>query len=86
MGRRWWLAVLVLVVGLASCSPAEQGGDQAAERGPIKVGAVLDLTGAGASLGAPQREVPMILPSALVMVEVKDQDWTLAPVQPGGEG
>lgn len=51
-------AVVGLGVSLAACS--ESGGSSsttsAAATGEIKVGAVLDITGAGASLGVPERQ------------------------------
>ncbi|MDV3221056.1 ABC transporter substrate-binding protein, partial [Intrasporangium sp.] len=54
----------VVVTGalvLAGCAegeetPAPAGTGGAAQEGPIKIGAVLDITGAGATLGVPERQ------------------------------
>ena len=60
------LAVAGLVLTTAGCaeeSPDDQGGTTGgggaapAEDGPVKMGVVLDITGAGASLGVAEREV-----------------------------
>jgi branched-chain amino acid transport system substrate-binding protein len=62
--RRYGVAALLtaVVLALAACSEEEpsssQGGDTS---GPIKVGAVLDITGAGASLGVPERKTLELL-------------------------
>ncbi|MGH3344864.1 MAG: ABC transporter substrate-binding protein [Carbonactinosporaceae bacterium] len=51
-----------LVLGAAGC--AEQQGDSPGggdDTGPIKIGAVLDITGAGASLGVPERNTLRML-------------------------
>jgi branched-chain amino acid transport system substrate-binding protein len=51
------VAVLALVA--AGCAESESGGGAGGggtASGPIKVGAVLDITGAGASLGVPERK------------------------------
>ncbi|GAB3350444.1 ABC transporter substrate-binding protein [Modestobacter lapidis] len=53
---------------LAGCSEsADSGGDAgpADESGPIKIGAVLDITGAGASLGVPERQTLELLAEQL---------------------
>jgi branched-chain amino acid transport system substrate-binding protein len=59
MKSRVTAAVLVMgcALSLAACAEDEggSGGDGGDDSGPIKIGAVLDLTGAGASLGGPQR-------------------------------
>jgi branched-chain amino acid transport system substrate-binding protein len=62
MVRRWrWLvAVLVLVVVAAACSEDSSSGGGSSS-GPIKIGAVLDVTGAGASLGGPERNTLQML-------------------------
>jgi branched-chain amino acid transport system substrate-binding protein len=47
---------LVTAVALAGCSTANLGGEtEGSEDGPIKIGAVLDITGVGASLGVPEQ-------------------------------
>ena len=65
MGRRTAPARIAalaaaLTLGLAACSesPESADGGSAAtdESGPITIGAVLDITGAGASLGVPERQ------------------------------
>ncbi|MFW6090311.1 MAG: ABC transporter substrate-binding protein [Actinomycetota bacterium] len=43
-----------LSLALAGCAEDDSGGGT--EEGPIKIGAVLDITGAGASLGVPERQ------------------------------
>jgi branched-chain amino acid transport system substrate-binding protein len=58
------LAVLAAGLSLALAGCAEEAGDGGSEdggggggdEGPIKIGAVLDITGAGASLGVPERQ------------------------------
>ncbi len=58
----------VLALALAGCSEsADSGGDAAAtdESGPITIGAVLDITGAGASLGVPERQTLELLAGQL---------------------
>ncbi|TFV77398.1 ABC transporter substrate-binding protein [Blastococcus sp. CT_GayMR19] len=59
-----------LTLGLAACAESESGGGgggggAADESGPIKIGAVLDITGAGASLGVPERQALELLASQL---------------------
>jgi branched-chain amino acid transport system substrate-binding protein len=58
-----------LTLGLAACSesPESGGGESAAtdESGPITIGAVLDITGAGASLGVPERQALELLAGQL---------------------
>lgn len=48
------------ILALGACAEeqggAESGEESAAESGPIRIGVVLDITGAGASLGVPERE------------------------------
>lgn len=48
----------VAVLALGACAESEEaGGDgEGEDSGPIKIGAVLDITGAGASLGVPERQ------------------------------
>ena len=50
----------VLSLSLAACAESEtgegDGGGGGESSGPIKIGAVLDITGAGASLGVPERK------------------------------
>jgi branched-chain amino acid transport system substrate-binding protein len=56
-------------LGLAGCAESESGGGggggAADESGPIKIGAVLDITGAGASLGVPERQTLELLAQQL---------------------
>lgn len=75
MGRRTAPARIAalaaaLALGLAACSESPEGdggGDAAAtdESGPITIGAVLDITGAGASLGVPERQTLELLAEQL---------------------
>lgn len=57
--RKIALAAASILV-LAGCAESETNGggdgEAAEETGPIKIGAVLDITGAGASLGVPERQ------------------------------
>lgn len=62
------LASVALVVGgCAESEPApdQGGGAGTTEAGPIRVGAVLDITGAGASLGVPERQTLELLAEQL---------------------
>jgi branched-chain amino acid transport system substrate-binding protein len=57
-----------LTLGLAGCSESADTGDDggpADESGPITLGAVLDITGAGASLGVPERQTLELLADQL---------------------
>jgi branched-chain amino acid transport system substrate-binding protein len=57
-----------LTFGLAGCSESADTGDDggpADESGPITIGAVLDITGAGASLGVPERQTLELLADQL---------------------
>jgi len=57
-----------LTLGLAGCSESADSGDDggsADESGPITIGAVLDITGAGASLGVPERQALELLAGQL---------------------
>ena len=58
-----------LTLGLTACAESESGGGggggAADETGPIKIGAVLDITGAGASLGVPERKTLELLAEQL---------------------
>lgn len=62
------LAVITALV-LTGCSTANLGGGSApdgdAEKGPIKIGAVLDVTGVGASLGVPEQNTLTMLAEQL---------------------
>ena len=54
----------VVVVGLAGCAETASTGDKGSSgstEGPIKIGVVLDITGAGASLGVPERQTVELL-------------------------
>jgi branched-chain amino acid transport system substrate-binding protein len=61
---RWLAAVLVLVIVAAACSEDSSSGGSSSS-GPIKIGAVLDVTGAGASLGGPERNTLQLLTEQL---------------------
>ncbi len=74
MARRMWTfaaATAVLALGLAGCaedtpsSSGSAGGASGSQAGPIKIGAVLDITGAGASLGVPERKTLQMLAKRL---------------------
>ena len=73
MGRRTAPARIAalaaaLTLGLAACAESPEGsGDTAVpdESGPITIGAVLDITGAGASLGVPERQTLELLAAQL---------------------
>src|SRR5882757_5598234 len=55
--RRLVAGFAVLALGLTACAEDTGGESTADDRsGPIKIGAVLDITGAGASLGVPERK------------------------------
>ncbi|HEY8450628.1 MAG: ABC transporter substrate-binding protein [Micromonosporaceae bacterium] len=45
-----------LVAAGAGCAESDNGGSSGDDSGPIRIGAVLDITGAGASLGVPERQ------------------------------
>ena len=56
------------VLALAGCAESDTGGDDTgsgSETGPIKIGAILDITGAGASLGVPERQTLELLSEQL---------------------
>lgn len=55
------LAAALAVAGCAEESPTKSSGGTTDEEGPIKIGAVLDITGAGASLGVPERQTLELL-------------------------
>ena len=50
----------ILVVAVGACAEDDNGGG-ADTGGPIRVGAILDITGAGASLGVPERKTLELL-------------------------
>ena len=59
-----------MTLSLAACAESDDGGGgggggSADETGPIKIGAVLDITGAGASLGVPERQALELLAGQL---------------------
>ncbi|HSP76559.1 MAG TPA: ABC transporter substrate-binding protein [Cryobacterium sp.] len=60
---------VITALALAGCSTSNLGGtaeaDPAAEAGPIKIGAVLDVTGVGASLGVPEQNTLNMLAKQL---------------------
>ena len=61
--------ILALTLGLAACAESDEGGGggggSADASGPITIGAVLDITGAGASLGVPERQALELLAGQL---------------------
>ncbi len=63
-------AAVLAVAGCAETETEDSGGSAAsgsasAETGPIKIGAILDVTGAGASLGVPERQTLELLAEQL---------------------
>ncbi|MDJ0323708.1 ABC transporter substrate-binding protein [Cryobacterium sp. PH31-AA6] len=60
---------VVTALALAGCSTSNLGGsspaDPAGDSGPIKIGAVLDVTGVGASLGVPEQNTLTMLAKQL---------------------
>ncbi|CAN5354783.1 ABC transporter substrate-binding protein [soil metagenome] len=58
------VAALVLA-GCAEESGGSNGGGEEGEEGPVVIGAVLDITGAGASLGVPERDTLELLAEQL---------------------
>ena len=60
---------VITALALTGCSTSNLGGtaeaDPAAEKGPIKIGAVLDVTGVGASLGVPEQNTLNMLAKQL---------------------
>jgi len=61
--------VVATALVLAGCSTSNLGGasdtDSSGDSGPIKIGAVLDITGVGASLGVPEQNTLMMLADQL---------------------
>lgn len=59
--------VVITAIVLAGCSTANLGGGdtESTEDGPIKIGAVLDITGVGASLGVPEQNTLNMLAEQL---------------------
>jgi len=70
-GTRLAAFLAAAVLAVAGCSESEGGGEtggsqaSATPSGPIKIGAVLDITGAGASLGVPERQALELLAEQL---------------------
>ncbi|HEX5995247.1 MAG TPA: ABC transporter substrate-binding protein, partial [Jiangellales bacterium] len=54
-----------LMIMTAGCAEKETAGDSGTSSGPIRIGAVLDITGAGASLGVPERKTLELLAKQL---------------------
>lgn len=54
-------AMAALVLTIAGCAEEEVAGGGGDNSGPIRIGAVLDITGAGASLGVPERKTLELL-------------------------
>ncbi len=48
-------AMMALTLAAAGCAEADIGDSGSEDSGPITIGAILDITGAGASLGVPER-------------------------------
>jgi len=66
-GRKAALALIAASLVMAGCAE-EQGGDDEGspeDTGPVIIGAVLDITGAGASLGVPERDTLELLADQL---------------------
>ncbi|MDQ3055257.1 MAG: ABC transporter substrate-binding protein, partial [Actinomycetota bacterium] len=66
-GRKAALALTAAIMVLAGCAEEQSGGDEGSpeESGPVVIGAVLDITGAGASLGVPERDTLELLADQL---------------------
>jgi len=58
-------ATAALMIMTAGCAEKETAGDSGTSSGPIRIGAVLDITGAGASLGVPERKTLELLAKQL---------------------
>jgi branched-chain amino acid transport system substrate-binding protein len=55
-------AAATLLLAITGCAEKDAtGGDGGGDSGPIRIGAVLDITGAGASLGVPERKTLELL-------------------------
>lgn len=55
-------ALATLMITIAGCAETDNGGSSTGDSsGPIRIGAVLDITGAGASLGVPERKTLELL-------------------------
>lgn len=54
-------AMATLIVMVAGCAEQESTDSGGTSSGPIRIGAVLDITGAGASLGVPERKTLELL-------------------------
>jgi branched-chain amino acid transport system substrate-binding protein len=66
LARRLAALLAVGALALAGCAESESdGGGGGDDTGPIKIGAVLDITGAGASLGVPERQALLLLAKQL---------------------
>jgi branched-chain amino acid transport system substrate-binding protein len=65
--RKAVLALTAATLILAGCAEEQGGGDEGTpeETGPVVIGAVLDITGAGASLGVPERDTLELLAEQL---------------------
>jgi branched-chain amino acid transport system substrate-binding protein len=59
------IAGALMAAGCAEEEPAAGGQGGGAEEGPFTIGAVLDITGAGASLGVPERDTLTLLADQL---------------------
>lgn len=58
-------ALALVVAGCAEDEPAADEGGGEEESGPIRIGAILDITGAGASLGVPEQQTLELLAAQL---------------------
>lgn len=58
-------AVAAMMITVGGCAEKDSGSSSGASSGPITIGAVLDITGAGASLGVPERKTLELLTGQL---------------------
>ncbi|MBC7441556.1 MAG: ABC transporter substrate-binding protein [Ramlibacter sp.] len=84
---------VVTALALAGCSTSNLGGtakaDPAAAAGPIKIGAVLDVTGVGASLGVPEQNTLTMLAKQLNAdggIDGRDVELTIVDDQSTEDG
>ncbi|TFD14074.1 ABC transporter substrate-binding protein [Cryobacterium sp. TMT1-21] len=84
---------VVTALALAGCSTSNLGGtadaDPAAEAEPIKIGAVLDVTGVGASLGVPEQNTLTMLAKQLNAdggIDGRDVELTIVDNQSTEDG
>ncbi|HEX5997744.1 MAG TPA: ABC transporter substrate-binding protein, partial [Jiangellales bacterium] len=58
-------AAAAMMITVAGCAEKDSGESTGTSSGPITIGAVLDITGAGASLGVPERKTLEMLTKQL---------------------